>query len=66
MKTKNLWTPILIHITNNSLVSIFNGGVFTIVSLIINIIISLIMFGPFIFSKEYKENNHTEIGTTNL
>ena len=70
MKTKNLWTPILIHITNNSLASIFSfgeidGGAFTIVSLIINIIISLIMFGPFIFAKEYKENNHTEIGTTN-
>lgn len=67
MKTENLWTPILIHLINNTLVGVFSGGSyesnFTLKTLLLGIAISSIIFVPFIFTKEYKENNNI---TTNM
>ncbi|RDY25490.1 CPBP family intramembrane metalloprotease, partial [Romboutsia weinsteinii] len=57
MKTKNLWTPILIHLVNNSLAVILGGGyetIFTPEALFWGIIGNAIIFLPFLLTKEYK------------
>ncbi|NEU05209.1 CPBP family intramembrane glutamic endopeptidase [Clostridium senegalense] len=60
MKTENLWTPILIHLINNTLVGVFSGGSyesnFTLKTLLLGVAISAIVFIPFIFTKEYKKS----------
>ncbi|GAA0124380.1 type II CAAX endopeptidase family protein [Clostridium sp. CTA-19] len=67
MKTENLWTPILIHLTNNAVAVALSGGSyesnFTLKTLLLGIAINAIVFVPFIFTKEYKENNNI---TTNM
>ncbi|MGL5754704.1 MAG: CPBP family intramembrane glutamic endopeptidase [Paraclostridium sp.] len=63
MKTNNLWTPILIHLVNNVISIVFSGGyeaVFTPKLLLESIIFSAIVFFPFLFTKEYKDNKVDE------
>lgn len=57
MKTKNLWSTILIHLINNNIGIILGGGyesVYTLENLLGGIIINAIFFLPFLFTKEYK------------
>ncbi|WP_010297354.1 CPBP family intramembrane glutamic endopeptidase [Clostridium senegalense] len=60
MKTENLWAPILIHLINNNFAGIFSGGnyeaTFELETLLVGIAINVIIFVPFIFTKEYKKN----------
>lgn len=63
MKTTNLWAPILIHLVNNNVYIILNGGtesIFTLESLLWSIVVDAILFLPFLFTKEYKTNNSDE------
>lgn len=58
MKTKNLWSVMIIHSINNSIAVSANNGeyaqVITSMDLIWGVIICAIVFLPFIFTKEYK------------
>ncbi|MBU5227010.1 CPBP family intramembrane metalloprotease [Clostridium senegalense] len=60
MKTENLWTPILIHLINNKFAGMFSGGnyeaTFELETLLVGIAINVIIFVPFIFTKEYKKS----------
>ena len=63
MKTENLWAPILLHLVNNVIGIIFGGGytlVYTLESLLGSIIISAVLFLPFIFTKVYRNNKDDE------
>ncbi|KOF56001.1 MULTISPECIES: CPBP family intramembrane glutamic endopeptidase [Clostridium] len=65
MKTGNLWSTIILHIINNSLASGANGGqyaqVLTLKDLVIGIAIEGVLFVPFIFTKEYKNNEINKV-----
>lgn len=63
IKTTNLWAPILIHLVNNNVYTILEGGtesIFTLESLLWSIVVDAILFLPFLFTKEYKTNNSDE------
>lgn len=63
MKSENLWAPILIHLVNNCIAIISNGGSyeseFTLETLLVGIVVNAIFFLPFLFAKEYKKNDET-------
>lgn len=64
MKTENLWSVILIHLINNSLVLSANGSystIFTLKSFAGAIALNICIFVPFIFTKEYKETKAEKI-----
>lgn len=69
MKTENLWSVIIIHLINNTLAVSFNNGGYTQVisptDLVAGIVISAIVFLPFIFTKEYRGEIHeSKIGNS--
>ena len=60
MKTDNIWVPIIIHYMNNNFAAILTGGqlgnrVLSWQQVIVGALGSFIVYGAFIFSKEYKE-----------
>ncbi len=62
MKTKNVWVPILVHMLNNSLPAITGvayNKVVTPKDLLICSIMLAIIYLPFLFTKEYKENSES-------
>ncbi|WP_270943283.1 CPBP family intramembrane glutamic endopeptidase [Romboutsia lituseburensis] len=66
MTTENIFAPILIHLTNNSVFGILNGGyesILTSNTLLIGIVLNTIFFLPFLFTKVYKSNNIEESST---
>lgn len=59
MKTENLWSVIIIHLINNSLAANINPSMSSSIGwtdLIVAIILLAIIYVPFIFTKEYKED----------
>lgn len=61
MKTENLWAPILIHLLNNSIAPIVGdlyGIVFTFKTLLYEILFNVILFLPFLLTKEYRSNKN--------
>ncbi|MBU3146871.1 CPBP family intramembrane glutamic endopeptidase, partial [Clostridium sp. CF012] len=57
MKTRNLWSVIIIHLINNSMViddSSAYGKPISLKDLILSLIFCTIVFLPFLFTKEYK------------
>lgn len=59
MKTGNVWAPMLIHMVNNVIGTIFGGGyttVYTLETLSYSILIYAIFFMPFLLTREYKAN----------
>jgi membrane protease YdiL (CAAX protease family) len=56
MKTGNLWSVIIIHLINNSMVTSAYGKSITPKDLILSLIFCTIVFLPFLFTKEYKAN----------
>lgn len=59
MKTGNVWTPMLIHMVNNVIGTIFGGGyttVYTLETLSYIILNYAILFTPFFLTREYKAN----------
>lgn len=69
MKTENIWAPILIHLVNNSIIGILEGGyesVITLEDLLANIVLNGIFFLPFLFAKEYKSKTIEEQSNLDL
>lgn len=59
MKTGNVWAPMLIHMVNNVIGTIFAGGytsVYTLETLSYIILNYAILFTPFFLTREYKAN----------
>lgn len=60
MKSKSLWPCIAIHWLNNNMVAAMTGGSFTrevdVNAVIILTIMVAVLYGPFIFTKEFKED----------
>ncbi|MGL5616738.1 MAG: CPBP family intramembrane glutamic endopeptidase [Sarcina sp.] len=65
MKTENIFAPIIIHLINNVLAVVLNNGSYTTVitkkDLILSMIINIIIFVPFLFTKEYKKEDQKEL-----
>ena len=62
MKTHNVWVPVIIHFLNNNLASLGAGASdqeFTWMIVGIFIIIEMVSFLPFLFSKEFKKQAET-------
>lgn len=69
MKTENIWAPILIHLVNNSIIGILEGGyesVITLEDLLANIVLNGIFFLPFLFAKDYKSKTIEEQSNLDL
>ena len=57
MKTRNLWSVIIIYLINNSIITNDSSAYSTVItpeSLILSLILCAIVFLPFLFTKEYK------------
>lgn len=65
MKTGNLWSTIILHMVNNSFAVTANGGQYNVITtpkdLIIGIAIQTVLFVPFLFAKEYRNNKSKEL-----
>lgn len=69
MKTGSIWAPILIHLVNNVVAVIVGGGYESTISLeglLFGILINAIVFLPFLFAKEYKNNKVDESSTLDI
>lgn len=67
MKTNSLWAPILIHLTNNTIAIASTGSyshTITLNSLLISIGLYVLIYLPFLFTKEYKEDANSNDITT--
>lgn len=69
LKTNNIWIPVCIHFLNNNLVAVFSGQSgsdaltgqsVSWIQLIEILIVDILVFGLFIFAKEYKEKKKEE------
>ncbi|WP_238881929.1 CPBP family intramembrane glutamic endopeptidase [Clostridium sp. YIM B02551] len=63
MRTNNLWSVILIHMINNSMIFDADstyGTVITLKDLLFNSLLYIIVFVPFLFAKEYKDKKVIE------
>nr|WP_279231058.1 CPBP family intramembrane metalloprotease [Clostridium amazonitimonense] len=57
MKTRNLWSVIIIHLINNYLAIDATNSYETVITskdLVLSLILNLLIFLPFLFTKEYK------------
>lgn len=66
MKTNNIWAISIIHYINNSLGYVLYGAmpddvVFTWKALVLNLVILVMIYVPFIFAKEYKEDGPGQV-----
>lgn len=69
IKTNNIWVPVILHYLNNTLIVVLNGGNISVIShqvigwkdLLAELILSLILFVPFILTKEYRRSEKTEV-----
>ncbi|MCI5698938.1 MAG: CPBP family intramembrane metalloprotease [Lachnospiraceae bacterium] len=66
MKTENIWVPVILHFMNNNLIPIISGEydisvlenqTTTWASLIPALILNGIIFGLFLFAKEFRKEN---------
>ena len=69
LKTNNIWVPVALHYLNNNLIPILTGTFSADVlenqhvpwfSLVEILIVDILLFGVFIFAKEYKEKKETK------
>lgn len=70
MKTKNIWVPVMAHFLNNNLAAILAGGgsadalenqVITWGSLVPALLVNVLFFGIFIFTKPFRQKENEEI-----
>lgn len=61
MKTNNIWVPVILHFLNNNMIPVFTGSanisnqVIKWEDCLVLIILNLILFVPFIFTKQFKK-----------
>lgn len=70
MKTKNIWVISMIHFVNNNLGFLLYGStgadlVFTWQGLVNNLIFLSIFYSPFILTRVYRKEKHTEESNLN-
>ena len=67
MKTENIWVPVIMHMLNNNLVPVLSGNysadvlqnqVMTWGSLIPALVLNGLIFGGFLFAKEFRGKSH--------
>ena len=69
LKTNNIWIPVCMHFLNNNLVAVFSGQngsdaltgqSISWIQLVEILLVDIVVFGLFIFAKEYKEKKKEE------
>ena len=69
LKTNNIWIPVCMHFLNNNLVTVFSGQngsdaltgqSISWIQLVEILLVDIVVFGLFIFAKEYKEKKKEE------
>lgn len=70
LRTYNVWVPVIIHFLNNNLLALFYqenattvpaGTEYTWVQVVVTILIQVVLYGPFLFSKVFRRPMETTV-----